>query len=101
MITWGRLLDYIAPLQLGLCANSGSLLLTLPDNILGLGLLATFGEVESTGTFTREMGRLPLRNDAVFPPVLWTGKCYETDKRPHFTKYGQDPGGLVEKNLIT
>ena len=38
------------------------------------GLLATFGEVENTGTLTREVERPPLNNDAVFCSLLWTGK---------------------------
>jgi len=33
-------------------------------------LLAIFGEVESAGTSAREMERLPLSHDAVFPYLL-------------------------------
>jgi hypothetical protein len=35
LITSARLLDYIPGVQLAFCENSGSLLLTLPDNMLG------------------------------------------------------------------
>ena len=34
------------------------------------GLLGIFGEVERMGTSTSAMERSPLRNDAVFPPIL-------------------------------
>jgi hypothetical protein len=44
----------------------------------GLRLLATFGEVESTGTSMREMERLPLRNSAVFLTLSWTGNRGKT-----------------------
>jgi len=54
-------------------------------------LLATFGEVERMGTSTREIERLPLSHDAVFPHLLWTAKRWKTSKRPRFTKYGQEP----------
>jgi hypothetical protein len=55
------------------------------------GLLAIFGEVESAGTSEREMESSSLRNDTVFPPVLWTEKRCKTSKPPRFTKYGQEP----------
>ena len=55
------------------------------------GLLAIFGEVESAGTSEREMESSSLRNDAVFPPVLWTEKRCKTSKPPRFTKTGQEP----------
>jgi hypothetical protein len=38
------------------------------------GLLATFGDMESAEASTREMERTALRNDAVFPLLLGTGK---------------------------
>jgi hypothetical protein len=57
-------------------------------------LLASFGEVESAGTSTGEMEKPPLKNNAVFPPLLWTGKWCETSKRPRFTQYGQEPNGI-------
>jgi hypothetical protein len=59
-----------------------------------IGLLAIFGEVESAETSTREMKRPPLSNDAVFPPLLWTGKKCKTSKSPRFTKTGQEPNGI-------
>jgi hypothetical protein len=43
-------------------------LLTITENELAIGLLAIFGEVESTGTSTREMERLLLGNGTVFLP---------------------------------
>jgi hypothetical protein len=55
------------------------------------GLLAIFGEVESAGTSEREMESSSLRNDAVFPAVLWTEKRCKTSKPPRFTKTGQEP----------
>jgi hypothetical protein len=54
-------------------------------------LLATFGDVESTGTSTRGMEGLSPCNGAVFPTLLWIGKDCETSKLPRFTKYGQEP----------
>jgi hypothetical protein len=54
-------------------------------------LLATFGEVESMGTSTREMEKLSLRNSAVFRTLLRPGKRGQTSKPPHFTKCGQEP----------
>jgi hypothetical protein len=56
-----------------------------------LRLLAIFGEMESTGTSTTEMERLPLSNSAVFLTLSWTGKRCKTSKQPRFTKYGQEP----------
>jgi hypothetical protein len=47
-------------------------------------LLATFGEVESMGTSTREMERLPLRNNAVFRTLLRPGKPGQTSKTTPF-----------------
>ncbi len=41
---------------------------------------------------TWEIEKLPLRNDAVFPPLLWTGKWGKTPAPPRFTKCGQEPG---------
>lgn len=55
------------------------------------GLLASFGEVESTGTSMRRMEGPSLSNSAVFPTFRWTGKRCETSKRPRFTKTGQEP----------
>ena len=54
----------------------------------------TFGEVERVGTPTRELERYLLSHDAVFPPLLETGKWYKTAKRPRFTKSGQEPNGI-------
>jgi hypothetical protein len=45
LISSGVLLDYIPRFRLGLCENRGAVLLTLFENVLGLRLLATFGEV--------------------------------------------------------
>jgi hypothetical protein len=56
-----------------------------------LRLLGTFGEVGSMSTSMWEIEKLPHRNDAVFPPLLWTGKWCKTPKPPCFTKYGQEP----------
>jgi hypothetical protein len=50
-----------------------------------------FGDVESTGTLTREMEEFSLSNGAVFPTFLGTGKRGETSKPPRFTKSGQEP----------
>jgi ABC transporter substrate binding protein len=61
-----------------------------------LRLLAIFGEVESTGTSTREMERRPLGNSAVFLTLSWTGTRGKTSKQPHFTKTGQEPKVYVE-----
>ena len=62
--------------------------------LLALGLSAIFGEVESTGTTTRKMERLPLGNSTVFLTLSWTGKRWKTSKQPRFTKY--DTAGEVE-----
>jgi hypothetical protein len=55
------------------------------------GLLATFGDVESVGTFTGEIKKRPLRNGAVFVVLSWTGKRCKSSQNPHFTKSGQEP----------
>jgi hypothetical protein len=60
------------------------------------GLLATFGEVESMGTFTREMEKPSPSDGAVFLTVPLTGKRGETFEGPRFTKCGQEPEcGLI------
>jgi hypothetical protein len=51
----------------------------------------TFGEVGSMSTAMWEIEKLPLRNDAVFPLLLWTGKRCKTSKPPRITKCGQEP----------
>jgi hypothetical protein len=73
-----------------------------PNHVKISWLLATFGEVESTGTSTRGMEELSLSNGAVFPTFLWTGKRFETSKLPRFTKSGQEPNGikLVESHFL-
>jgi hypothetical protein len=48
----------------------------------------TFGEVESVGTFTREMQKLSPSDGAGFPTLLRTGKRGETFNPPRFTKSG-------------
>jgi hypothetical protein len=48
--------------------------------------LGTSGEVGSAGTLRREIEKTALGNNAVFPPLLWTGKRRKIAKRPHFTK---------------
>src|SRR5262245_9172419 len=55
-------------------------------------LLSIFGEVENEGTSTGGMEKPPLRNNALFTPLLWTGKWCETSKRPRITKSAQEPG---------
>jgi hypothetical protein len=56
-----------------------------------LRLLATFGDVESVGTSTREIKKLPLGHGAVFIAPSWTGTRGKISKPPRFTKYGQEP----------
>ena len=56
--------------------------------------MARFGEVESVGVVMREMERTPPRNNAVFPPLLGTGRRCKTSKPPRFTKIGQEPNGI-------
>jgi hypothetical protein len=57
--------------------------------------LATFGEVESVGTSTREKEKLPFSNGAVFMALSWTGTRGKTSKPPRFTKYGQELNGMT------
>jgi hypothetical protein len=47
-----------------------------------LWLLATFGEVGSMSASMGEIEKFPLRSDAVFLPLLWTGTWCETPKPP-------------------
>ncbi len=54
-------------------------------------LLATFGEVESVGTSTREIEKLALSIGTVFMALSCTGKRRKTSKPPRFTKTGQEP----------
>jgi hypothetical protein len=54
-------------------------------------LLATFGDVESVGTSSREIKKLPLSHGAVFIALPWTGTRNKISKPPHFTKSGQEP----------
>jgi hypothetical protein len=56
------------------------------------GLLATFGEVESMGTSTREMQKPSPSDGAGFPTLLRTGKRGKTFNPLCFTKSGQEPG---------
>ena len=56
-----------------------------------IGLLATFGDVESVGTSTREIKKLPLSHGAVFMALSWTGTRGKISKPPRFTKCGQEP----------
>jgi hypothetical protein len=86
-------LDNSAWFLLALAENRMAGLLTITENELAIGLLAIFGEVESTGTSTREMERLPLGNSTVFLTLSWTGKRCKTSKQPRFTKY--DTAGEV------
>ena len=75
----------------------GRLFLNFADET---GLLGTFGEVERTGTSTKEMEKPFLSNSAVFPPFWWTEKRGETSKRPCFTKYGQEPESQQDSGFI-
>jgi hypothetical protein len=62
------------------------------ESILTAGSASpVFGEVESMGTSTRTMERLPLRNNAVFRTLLRPGKPGQASKPPLFTKTGQEP----------
>jgi hypothetical protein len=46
----------------------------------------------SMSTSMWEIEKCPLRSDAIFPPLFWTGTRCETPKPPRFTKSGQEPG---------
>jgi hypothetical protein len=48
-------------------------------------LLAICGDVERTGTSTRNMERLPLTNSAVCLTLSWTGTRWKTSKPPRVT----------------
>jgi hypothetical protein len=54
----------------------------MEDMLINKGLLARFGDMESAEALTREMERTALSNDAVFPPLLWTGKRHKTPNHP-------------------
>jgi hypothetical protein len=43
-----------------------------------------------------DIEKFPLRNDAVFPPLLWTRTWCQTPKPPRFTKCGQEPSLLYK-----
>jgi hypothetical protein len=60
----------------------------------------TFGEVGSMGTSMWEIEKLPLRNNAVFPPLLWIGKWCKTPKPPRFTKCGQEPSFFTVRRTV-
>jgi len=60
------LLDYIPLRQLALVENKVTVSLTITENMLGLRLLAIFGEVGSRGTSTRNLERWLLSNSTVF-----------------------------------
>jgi hypothetical protein len=66
-----------------------------------LRLLASFGEVECTGTSRRGMEGLSLRNSAVFLTLGWPGKCWKTPKRPRFANMGQEPGSFCKIPLVS
>jgi len=63
----------------------------LPNRVTTSWLLGAFGEVGSVGTLRRKIEKTALSNNAVFPPLLWTGKRRKIAKRPYFTKCAQEP----------
>src|SRR6266545_7343549 len=73
LITSERLLDNITPFQLAFAENDTTLLLTLFENVLGLRLMATFGEhhVMAQSAVGRSLVSSLMNNDfRAYHPLL-------------------------------